>query len=162
MVAAGLPGSVAARPISNVTLMLPAKATIKTVKGQSYSGVRLADVTPSRITYEKGGKRSLPAAQVSSVVFEGPVMLKAKGISPPRGVAPKGCQQVPDEVKVAAAALRIQSDGTSLALLPSQLPNPVRLDLQQTSQVRTLVVDKLFFDPGGKVRVVFKACAAEN
>jgi hypothetical protein len=145
-----------------VVLMLPAKATIKTTKGQSYSGVRLSGLSPSQITYERGGHRALAAADVSSIAFLGKVSLKAKGRDPVRGVEPRGCTPSAEEVQVASAALAIQGNGTSLALLPAQLPEAVRKDLLQTSQVRTLVVNELRFDPGGKVRVLFKTCAPEN
>lgn len=145
-----------------VVLMLPAKATIKTTKGQSYSGVRLSALSPSQITYERGGQRALAAGDVSSIAFLGKVSLKAKGSHVVRGVEPRGCTPSADEVQVAASALAIQGNGTSLALLPAQLPKQVRIDLRQSSQVRTLVVNELHFDPGGKVRVVFRSCAPEG
>lgn len=145
-----------------VVLMLPAKATIKTTKGQSYSGVRLSALTPSQITYERGGLRALAAGDVSSIAFLGKVSLKAKGSDVVRGMEPRGCTPSAEEVEVASAALAIQGNGTSLALLPAQLPKQVRIVLRQSSQIRTLVVDELRFDPGGKVRVVFRSCAPEG
>ena len=145
-----------------VVLMLPAKATIKTNKGQTYSGVRLSALSPSQITYERGGQRALAAGDVSSIAFLGKVSIKAKGSDVVRGVEPSGCTPSADEVQVAASALAIQGNGTSLALLPAQLPKQVRIDLRQSSQVRTLVVNELRFDPGGKVRVVFRSCTPEG
>lgn len=160
LVPAALPQ--AAEAARAVVLMLPEKATIETTQGQSYSPVRLSAFNGSRITYEKGGKRSLPAASVKSIAFLGNMILKAKGDIQVRGVKPRGCAPASEEVQVAATALTIQADGTSLALLPAQLPEAVRKDLLQASQVRTLVVNELRFDPGGKVRVVFRSCAREE
>jgi hypothetical protein len=145
-----------------VLLKLPASVTILTTKGESYSGVRLLAVTPTKISYEKEGKRFLESSEVKSIAFRGKVVLETKRIGPMRGVEPKGCPQKSEEVLVAAAALAIQPDGTSLTLLPAQLPKGLNKDLQQTSQGRTLVVNKLLFDPSGKVRVLFKACASEG
>jgi hypothetical protein len=159
---AGLPSAAAGAPAEAVMLMLPAKATIKTTKGQSYTGVRLSALSPSQITYEKGGKRSLAAGDVSSIAFLGKVNLKAKGSNVVRGVEPRGCTPSAEEVQVASAGLAIQANGSSLALVPAQLPESVRKDLKQTSKVLTLVVNELRFAPGGKVRVVYKACAPES
>ncbi|MFM9100391.1 MAG: hypothetical protein ACKOPS_03240 [Cyanobium sp.] len=162
LVSAWVPLGSAVAGEAPVVLMLPAKATIKTTKGQSYSGVRLSALSPSQITYERGGQRALAAGDVSSIAFLGKVSLIAKGSHVVRGVEPRGCTPSADEVQVAASALAIQGNGTSLALLPAQLPKQVRIDLRQSSQVRTLVVNELRVDPGGKVRVVFRSCAPES
>lgn len=161
LLSAALPRAAEGAPAEAVMLLLPAKATIKTTKGQSYTGVRLSALSPSQITYEKGGKRALAAGDVKSIAFLGKVKLKAKGSNVVRGVEPRGCPPSAEEVQVASAALAIQSDGTSLALQPAQLPKTVQMDLRHTSKVRTLVVNELRFDPGGKVRVVYRACAPE-
>lgn len=156
-----LPRALAAPPPGSVLLQLPAIVTIHSTKGQTYSGVQLLEVNPSRVTYQKGGKRSLAASQVWSIGFRGKVFIGTNRLGPIRGVGPKGCPPKADEVLVATAALAIQPGGRSLSMLPAQLPKIVSMDLQQTSQRRTLVVNELRFDPGGKVRVVFKACAPE-
>lgn len=156
-----VPQAVAAPAPGSVELRLPAIVTIQTTKGDSFSGVRLSEVSPSGITYEKGGKRFLAASKVKSIAFRGKVWLGKNGLGPIRGVEPRGCPPQATEVLVATAALAIQPDGTSLSLLPAQLPKLVKMDLQHTSQGRTLVVNELRFAPSGKVRVVYKACAPE-
>lgn len=155
------PQAIAATPPGAVLLKLPAKIIIQSTKGKTYSGERLLGVSPSWISYEKGGKRFLAASEVKSIAFSGNVAIKAGGIGPIRGVKPKGCPPKPEELLVASLALAIQPDGASLALLPAQLPRSLNMDLQHTSQGRTLVVNALYFDPGGKVRVMYKACAPE-
>ena len=150
----------AATSSNAVQLMLPSNVTIHLADRKSVSGVRLAVVSPSKVAYDKGGLRSLPLEKVARIAFQGSVELKAKGNGVVRGVSLKGCGAA-KEVLLATAALSIQPDGAALAVNPDLLPATVRKDLKQTSGIKTLVVESLRFDPGGKVRLLYKACSPE-
>jgi hypothetical protein len=144
-----------------LTLMLPSTATIKLVNLQTISGIRLAAMGPSAVSYEQGGQRSLPLRQVESISFTGPIKLKAKEGPTVRGEAPKGCRG-PRQILLASTALVVQPNGVAMALDPATLDTTQRKDLQQTSVFNTLVVDTLRFDPSGKVQLAYKACSASR
>jgi hypothetical protein len=131
--------AIAAGPL---TLLLPSQATIKLVNGQTISGIRLESVGTDAVSYEQGGKRSLPLRQVQSIAFSGP----------------KGCRG-PRQLLLASTALAVQPKGMALALDPTRLDSTLRLDLQQAITLNTLVVDSLHFDPRGNVRLDYKACS---
>ena len=154
-VAATPPGS-GSRP---VLLQLPANVTIWTTGGQTHTPRRLLSVSPAGITYDQAGQRFLAASKVKSIAFSGQVLLQSNGTGPIRGVEPKGCPKTTTELLVATAAVAIQPGGRSISLLPERLTKTRYKDLSDTSVRRTLVVNELRFDPGGKVRLLVKACA---
>jgi hypothetical protein len=139
-------------------LILPSNVTIHLADSKSISGVRLATLSPSQVAFEKGGRRTLQLAEVARIAFQGAVELKAKGEPVFRGVSLKGCGRQ-REILVSTESLEIQPDGASLALNPDRLPSAVLRDLRQTIAIKTLVVESLLFDPGGKVRLLYKACS---
>jgi hypothetical protein len=147
--------AIAAGPL---TLLLPSQATIKLVNGQTISGIRLESVGTDAVSYEQGGKRSLPLRQVQSIAFSGPVPLRSNKTPEIRGETPKGCRG-PRQLLLASTALAVQPKGMALALDPTRLDSTLRLDLQQAITLNTLVVDSLHFDPRGNVRLDYKACS---
>ncbi|WP_094510957.1 hypothetical protein [Synechococcus sp. MW101C3] len=142
-----------------VRLQLPPIVTIRGLaKGGSYSGVRLIAVGPTDVVFTKGGVRTVPLAQVASITFQGAVKPREDRNPEMRGEPLKDCLPQP-EVRLASAALAIQSDGSTLALKPDALQDLVRKDLRQVGSLRTLVVDSMRFAPGGLVNLAYKACA---
>jgi len=147
---------VAAEP---VRLQLPPIVTIRRLAGGgTLSGVKLVSVSPTEVVFWKGGERREPLAQVASITFQGPVKYKENRNPEMRGEPLTDCLPQP-EVRLASAALAIQSEGSTLALKPDALQDLVRKDLRQVGNLRTLVVDSLRFAPGGLVNLVYKACA---
>lgn len=100
----------------------------------------------------------MPLAQVASITFQGAVKPREDRNPEMRGEPLKDCLPQP-EVRLASAALAIQSDGSTLALKPDALQDLVRKDLRQVGSLRTLVVDSMRFAPGGLVNLAYKACA---
>ena len=152
---ASTPAAVAKGPI---TMVLPSRVTISLVSGETISGVRLTDLGPSQLIYEKGGKRSLPLRQVKSISFSGSVSLEAKLPPDIRGSKLVGCRG-PRQMPLPGSALLVQSKGDTLVLDPASLESSLLRDLRQASSLNTLVVDTLRFDPDGKVQLDYKSCS---
>ncbi len=141
-----------------VRLQLPPVVTILKADGDSFSGVRLVTVGPTNVVFSKGGDRTVPLAQVASITFQGAVKPREDRNPEMRGEPLKDCLPQP-EVRLASAALAIQSEGSTLALKPDALQDLVRKDLRQVGRLRTLVVNSMRFAPGGLVNLAYKACA---
>jgi len=152
---ASTPAAVAKGPI---TMVLPSRVTISLVSGKTISGVRLTDLGPSQVSYEKGGKRSLPVQEVKSISFSGSISLKAKRPPDIRGTKLVGCRG-PRQMPLPGSALLVQSKGDTLSLDPASLDTSVLRDLRQATSLNTLVVDTLRFDPDGKVQLDYKSCS---
>ena len=129
-----------------ITLVLPSRVSISLASGKTISGVRLTALDSSQLSYEKGGKRSLP------------VSLEATFRKPIRGFQISGCRG-PQEMPIPGSALLVVPNGDALALDPAILESTVSKDLQQASSVNILVVSALRFDPDGKVRLEYKSCS---
>ena len=141
-----------------ITLVLPSRVSISLASGKTISGVRLTALDSSQLSYEKGGKRSLPVREVRSISFSGPVSLEATFRKPIRGFQISGCRG-PREMPIPGSALLVVPNGDALALDPAILESTVSKDLQQASSVNILVVSALRFDPDGKVRLEYKSCS---
>jgi hypothetical protein len=141
-----------------VRLQLPPIVTIRKADGASFSGVRLVTVGPMEVIYRKGGERRVPMVEVASITFQGAVRPREDRNPEMRGEPLKDCLPQP-EVRLASAALAIQSEGSTLALRPDRLQDVVRKNLRQVGGLRTLVVDSMRFAPGGLVNLAYKACA---
>jgi hypothetical protein len=152
---ASTPAAVAKEPI---TLVLPSRVTISLVSGKTISGMRLTALGPSQVSYEKGGKRSLPVREVKSIAFSGSVTLEAKFPPDMRGSKLVGCRG-PRQMPLPGSALLVQSKGETLVLDPASLDTSVLRDLRQASSLNTLVVDTLRFEPDGKVQLDYKSCS---
>jgi hypothetical protein len=141
-----------------ITLMLPSRVTISLVSGKTISGVRLTALGPSQVSYEKGGKRSLPVREVKSIAFSGSVTLEEKLPPEVRGTKLVGCRG-PLQMPLPGSALLVQSKGDALFLDPASLDTSVLRDLRQASSLNTLVVDTLRFEPDGMVQLDYKSCS---
>jgi hypothetical protein len=152
---ASTPAAVAKGPIK---LVLPSRVTISLVSGKTISGARLTDLGPSQVSYEKGGKRSLPVREVKSISFSGSVTLEEKLPPDVRGSKLVGCRG-PLQMPLPGSALLVQSKGDALFLDPASLDTSVLRDLRQATSLNTLVVDTLRFEPDGKVQLDYKSCS---
>ena len=141
-----------------ITMVLPSRVAIALASGQTISGVRLMALGPSEVSYEKGGRRSLPVREVKSISFSGPVLLEAKRRPDIRGPEVEGCRG-PRLLPISSSALVVQSNGDALALDPASLARTVSRDLRQASSLNSLVVDTLRFVPDGKVRLTYNSCS---
>lgn len=74
----GQPLALAGTPPGVVLLQLPPDVTIQTNKNETISGVRLTAVSSGGITYEKGGKRFLPALETKRVSFRGDLLIRGR------------------------------------------------------------------------------------
>jgi hypothetical protein len=158
LLAAGLAfGAAAAGSMEPIPLKLPRQATISMVNGGTISGVRLAALGPSQVSYEKAGRRFLPAREVASIAFSGPVVLRENVRPEIRGEEPAGCGKR-REMSLLSSALTVQANGDALAIAPSGLTPTRLMDLQQATSLNTLVVTLLRFGADGKVWLEYKSC----
>lgn len=141
-----------------ITMVLPSRVAIALASGQTISGVRLMALGLSEVSYEKGGRRSLPLREVKSISFSGSVSLEAKLPPEIRGAKVEGCRG-PRLLLISGSALVVQSNGDALALNPASLERTVSRDLRQASSLNFLVVDTLRFEPDGKVRLTYNSCS---
>jgi hypothetical protein len=177
---ASAPPAVARTPI---TMVLPSMATISLLSGRTISGVRLTALGPTEVSYEKGGRRSLPVREVESISFSGPLSLEGRGLpvlsfmtdnmipaeilfslgrifgpKPETSTRSVRCRQS-RQIPITSSALSVQPNGEALALDPASLESSVVTDLQQARSINILMVETLRLGADSKVQLEYKICS---
>ena len=145
-----------------ITLVLPIRVTIALASGMSISGVRLTALGPTEVSYEKGGRRTLPAQEVKNISFTGPMSLESPskyvlhGPSSSRlWLSSMGCQK-PRQLLIPRTALVVIPNGNALALDTASISSTERNVLLNAKwSGYSLVVKTLKFEADGLMQLEY-------
>ena len=141
-----------------IMLMLPRQAIISLVNGQSISGVQVTFLSQTKLSYVKGGNRSLPLSNVRSLSFREPNNPQQKRSPKFRGDEPKGCRQ-PYQLMTNTRLLSLQKNGSILAVTSDGMDSLEYMNLQGPSSRKKLVVIMVRFDSNARVLIKYMSCS---
>lgn len=146
-----------------ITLVLPIRVSIALASGMTISGVRLTALGPTEVSYEKGGRRTLPVPEVKNISFKGPMSLESpikpvlfgRRLSSGKTLSSGGCQK-PRQPLIPRTALVVIPNGDALALDTASMSSTERNVMQEAKwSGYSLVVKTLKFEADGLMQLEY-------